>query len=157
MSYWNVESTVEFYEINTWKFQQRWLSPITCRANEFISCIRMNSIEQLAITIQDVNNPTNQQFRFEIRDLTFNILASIQLQTDAGIFSRMTLLSDGCWALANVDNCYIYIMNKVGEYIEKINCQGNELHNIAMISKDIVVIRTFDKLLFYDMNFIDEH
>lgn len=117
----------------------------------------MNSIEQLAITIQDVNNPTNQQFRFEIRDLTFNILASIQLQTDAGIFSRMTLLSDGCWALANVDNCYIYIMNKVGEYIEKINCQGNELHNIAMISKDIVVIRTFDKLLFYDMNFIDEH
>lgn len=149
VSYFNFESTLELYEINSWQFQQRWLSPITCRTNELIDCIRMNSNKQLAMSIQDNNNPINQQFRFEIRDLNLNILYTLPLQTDAGIFSRMTLLSDGLWVLVNVDHSFIFIINQKGDLIEKIPFDQEKLRNIALIGNDIAVIRTYDKLLFF--------
>ncbi|CAF4944725.1 unnamed protein product, partial [Rotaria sp. Silwood1] len=56
---------------------------MTCRANEFITCIRLNSKDQLALSIQDENNPLNRQFRFELRDLTLNTLYTISLDTDS--------------------------------------------------------------------------
>ncbi|CAF1321729.1 unnamed protein product [Rotaria sordida] len=107
-----VESAIDLIQISSWNFQQRWSSPVTCRANEFITCIQLNSKDQLALSIQDENNPLNRQFRFELRDLTLNTLHTIFLDTDSGIFSRMTPLPDGYWALLNVDNNLVFILDE---------------------------------------------
>lgn len=64
-----MESAIELFQISSWTSHQRWLSPVTCRPNEFMGCIRLNSNEQLALSIQDENNPINRQFRIEIRVL----------------------------------------------------------------------------------------
>lgn len=154
ISYWGPESTIELIQISCWRLQQRWLAPITCSANELISCIRFNSNEQLALTIQDENNPNNRRFRIEIRDITLNILYSFPLHTDVGIFSRMTPLPDGFWAVVNVDGNHVFIVNEHGALIEKIDCHREQLRNIALIGEDIAVIRAADKLLFYDVAFV---
>ncbi|CAF1295251.1 unnamed protein product [Rotaria sordida] len=112
ISYWCQESAIDLIQISSWNFQQRWSSPVTCHANEFITCIQLNSKDQLALSIQDENNPLNRQFRFELRDLTLNILHTIFLDTDSGIFSRMTPLPDGYWALLNVDNNLVFILDE---------------------------------------------
>ncbi len=119
-----------------------------------ISCIRLSSNEQLAFTIEDGNNPNNRQFRIEIRDLILNILHSFPLHTDVGIFSRMTPLPDGFWAVVNVDGNHVFIVNEHGDLIDKIDCDRGRLRNIALIGEDIAVIRAADKLLFYDVLFV---
>ncbi len=136
--------------------QQRWLTPITCRANEEITCIQFSSNEQLALTIQDENIPNNRQFRIEIRDLNLNILHSLPLHTDVGIFSRMTPLPDGFWAVVNVDGHHVFIVDEHGNLIDKIDCKRGQLHNIALIGEEIAVIRAADKLLFYDVTFVTQ-
>ncbi|CAF4203882.1 unnamed protein product, partial [Rotaria magnacalcarata] len=112
ISYWCQESAVECIQISSWTFQKRWLSPATCRANEFITCIQLNSNDQLGLSIQDENNPFNRQCRFELRDLDLNILRTISLDTISGIFSRMTPLPDGYWALLNVDNNLVFLLDE---------------------------------------------
>ncbi|CAF3524755.1 unnamed protein product [Rotaria sp. Silwood1] len=156
ISYWCQESAIELIQISSWSFQQRWSSPMTCRANEFITCIRLNSKNQLALSIQDENNPLNRQFRFELRDLTLNTLHTISLDTDSGIFSRMTPLPDGCWALLNVDNNLVFILDEQGVVIDKIDRFPGPLYNIALIGEHTIVIRTVKKLLFYDVEFGEE-
>jgi hypothetical protein len=118
-----------------------------------ISCIRLSSNEQLALSIQDENNPNNRQFRIELRDLTLNTLHTISLHTDVGIFSRITPLPDMSWAAVNVDGNHVFIISEHGELIDKIDCHQGTLRTIALIGENIVVIRTVDKLLFYDVTF----
>ncbi|CAF1390990.1 unnamed protein product [Rotaria sordida] len=156
ISYWCQESAIELIEISSWSFQQRWSSPVTCRANEFITCIRLNSKDQLALSIQDENNPLNRHFRFELRDLTLNTLHTLSLDADSGIFSRMTPLPDGYWALLNVDNNLVFILDEQGLVTEKIDRFQGPLHNIALIGEHTIVIRAVKKLLFYDVNFDEE-
>ncbi|CAF4315422.1 unnamed protein product, partial [Rotaria sp. Silwood2] len=156
ISYWCQESAIELIQISSWSFQQRWSSPMTCRANEFITCIRLNSKDQLALSIQDENNPLNRQFRFELRDLTLNTLRTICLDTDSGIFSRMTPLPDSYWALLNVDNNLVFILDEEGVVIDKLDRFHGPLHNIALIGEHTIVIRAVKKLLFYDVEFGDE-
>ena len=151
ISYWGLESTIESFQISTWKLHQRWSSPITCKANEIIACIRFNSNERLALSIEDGKDPNNRQFRIEIRDLALNSLYSLPLYSDSGIFSRMTPLPDGFWAVVNVDADHIFVINERGHLIDKIKCNQGSLHNIALIGKDTAVIRTTNKLLFYDV------
>lgn len=154
ISYWGLESTIDSFQISSWTFQQRWSNPITCKANETIACIRFNSNEQLALSIEDENDPNNRQFRIEIRDLALNTLHSLSLYSDSGIFSRMTPLPDGFWAVVNVDGDHIFVVNQRGHLIDKINCNQGSLRNIALIGDDTAVIRTTDKLLFYNVSFI---
>ncbi|CAF3439758.1 unnamed protein product, partial [Rotaria sp. Silwood2] len=156
ISYWCQESVIELIQISSWIFQKRWCSPVTCRANEFVTCIRLNSKDQLALSIQDENNPLNRQFRFELRDLTLNILHTLSLNVEAGIFSRMSPLPDGCWVLLNVDNNLVFILDEKGSIIDKINHVHGTLHNIALIGQHTIVIRTMKKLFFYDMVFDEE-
>ncbi|CAF1158003.1 unnamed protein product [Rotaria sp. Silwood1] len=153
ISYWCQESAIELIQISSWSFQQRWSSPMTCHANEFITCIRLNSKDQLALSIQDENNPLNRKFRFELRDLTLNTLHTIVLDTDSGIFSRMTPLPDGYWALLNVDNNLVFILNEQDGVIDKIDLLHGPLHNIALIGEHTIVIRAVKILFFYDVEF----
>ena len=153
ISYWSGESPIDLFQISSWKHQQRWLSPVTCRPNELISCIRLSPKEQLALSIEDENNPTSRQFRFEIRDLMLNILHTITLHADQGIFSRMATLPDGCWAVVNVDGNHVYVLDEYGKLVEKVDCHEETVLNIALIGEKTVVIRKSDKLLFYDVDF----
>ncbi|CAF3561324.1 unnamed protein product [Rotaria sp. Silwood1] len=149
----HTESAIELIQISSWSFQQRWSSPMTCHANEFITCIRLNSKDQLALSIQDENNPLNRKFRFELRDLTLNTLHTIFLDTDSGIFSRMTPLPDGYWALLNVDSNLVFILNEQDGVIDKIDLLHGPLHNIALIGEHTIVIRAVKILFFYDVKF----
>ena len=153
ISYWGRESAIELFQISSWTHQQRWSSPVTCRANELITCIRLSSKEQLALSIEDENDPTNRMFRVEWRDLMLNTLHTIKLHADRGIFSRMTSLPDGYWAVVNVDGNHVYVLDEHGELVEKVDCHQGTLRNIALIGEKTVVIRKTDKLLFYDVDF----
>ncbi|CAF3733413.1 unnamed protein product [Adineta steineri] len=157
IAYWGQESLIELIRIKTWDTEQRWLSPVTCRANELITCIRLNSNDELGLCIQDENNPLNRQFRFEIRDLTLNILYKLNLHVDSGIFSRMIQLPDLHWALLNVDENFVFVVNRHGELIDKIDWPRGSLSNIALIGNDAIVIRTIDKIYFYDVEFHTQH
>ena len=157
ISYWGRESAIELFQISSWTHQQRWSSPITCRANELITCIRLSPKEQLALSIEDENDPTNRLFRVELRDLMLNTLHIIQLHADLGIFSRMTPLPDGCWAVVNVDGNHVYVLSEHGELVEKVDCNQEKLLNIALIGEKTVVIRKTDKLLFYDVDFTQKN
>ncbi|CAF3599214.1 unnamed protein product [Rotaria socialis] len=156
ISYWCQESAVELIQISSWNLQQRWWSPVTCCANEFITCIQLNSKNQLALSIQDENNPLNRRCRFELRDLTLNSLRVVSLDTDLGIFSRMAPLPDDYWALLNVDNNLVFILDEQGGVLDKIGLFHGPLHNIALIGKHTIVIRAVKKLLFYDIEFREE-
>ncbi|CAF4582706.1 unnamed protein product, partial [Rotaria socialis] len=155
-SYWCQESAVEWIQISSWILQKRWLSPVTCRANEFITCIQLNSNDQLAFSIQDENNPLNRQCRFELRDLDLNTLRTISLDTISGIFSRMTPLPDGYWALLNVDNNLVFLLDEQCVVIDKIDPLHGSLSNIALIGRHTIVIRAVKKLIFYDVVFDEE-
>ncbi|CAF1115949.1 unnamed protein product [Rotaria magnacalcarata] len=156
ISYWCQESAVECIQISSWTFQKRWLSPATCRANEFITCIQLNSNDQLGLSIQDENNPLNRQCRFELRDLDLNILRTISLDTISGIFSRMAPLPDGYWALLNVDNNLVFLLDEQCVVIDKIDPLHGLLCNIALIGRHTIVIRAVKKLIFYDVVFDEE-
>ncbi|CAF4814897.1 unnamed protein product, partial [Rotaria socialis] len=133
ISYWCQESAVEWIQISSWTLPKRRLSPVTCRANEFITCIQLNSNDQLAFSIQDENNPLNRQCRFELRDLDLNTLRTISLDTVSGVFSRMTSLPDGYWALLNVDNNLVFLLDEQCVVIDKIDPLHGPLRNIALI------------------------
>jgi hypothetical protein len=148
-----MESVIELIQISTWSFQQRWLSPVTCRPNESITCIRLSSNEQLGLSIEDENNPNNRQFRIELRDISLNILYTFPLHSDSGIFSRMTPLPDGHWAVLNVDSRHVFILNENAELIDKIDCLHEPLLNIALVNENIIVLRGVNKLFFYDVKF----
>ncbi|CAF1395110.1 unnamed protein product [Rotaria magnacalcarata] len=156
ISYWCQESAVEWIQISSWILQKRWLSPVTCRANEFITCIQLNSNDQLAFSIQDENNPLNRQCRFELRDLDLNTLRTISLDTISGIFSRMTPLPDGYWALLNVDNNLVFFLDEQCVVIDKVDPLHGSLRNIALIGRHTIVIRAVKKLIFYDVVFDEE-
>ena len=144
---------MELVRINTWQTEQRWFSPVTCHANEFITSIHLNSLDQLGVCIQDENNPLSRQFRFEIRDITLNILHTFPLYVDSGYFSRITSLPDRHWALLNVDETLVFILNERAELIDRIEWPRGPLANIALIGENIVAIRTRDKIFFYDVQF----
>ena len=151
-----MESVIDLFEISSWNLRQRWFSPATCRPNEFITCIRLNSNEQLALTIQDENNPNNHQFRFELRDITLNILHTFLLHADSGMFSRMTPLPNGHWVVLNVDTNRVFILNDHGKLIDKIDCHHKRLSNVALVGQNIVVIRADNKIFLYDAKFREE-
>ena len=153
IAYWGLESVVELVRISTWRMEQRWLSPVTCRVNEAIACIRLNSIEQLALCIQDENNPLNRGFRFEIRDIALNILHTLQLHVESGILSRMIPLPDLTWAVLNVDENLVLVVNERGELLDRIDLHHAPLSNIALVGQKTIAIRTTDKLYFYDVEF----
>lgn len=157
LTYWGQESPIELVRISTWEGEQRWLSPVTCHVNEFITCIRLNSQDQLGICIQNENNPRNRQFRFEIRDLALNKLYTLPIFVDSGIFSRMIALPDLHWALLNVDDSSVFIVNQTGELIDKIQWPRGPMSNIALVGNNTIVIRTGDKIYFYDVEFHQEN
>ncbi len=144
---------MELFRISTWETEQRWLSPVTCRVNELISCIRLNSLDQLGLCVQDENNPLSRKFRFEIRDIALNILHTLPLFVDSGIFSRMTSLPDLHWALLNVDENYVFVVNQNGELIDRIEWPRGPMSNISLIADKTIVIRSGDKIYFYDVEF----
>lgn len=153
ISYWGQESLIELFRIDTWELEQRWSSPVTCRANELITSIRLNSLDQLGICIQDENNPLSRKFRFEIRDITMNILHTLPLYVDSGIFSRMTSLPDRHWALLNVDETLVFVINEKAELIDRIEWPRGPMSNIALIGQNIIAIRTGNNIYFYDVQF----
>ena len=153
ISYWGQESLIELFRISTWENEQRWLSPITCRANELITAIRLNSLDQLGLCIQDENNPLIRKFRFELRDIAFNIIHTLPLYVDSGIFSRMTALPDRHWALLNVDETLVFVVSEKGELIDRIEWPRGHMSNLAVIGENIIAIRTGDKIYFYDVHF----
>ncbi|UJR37258.1 hypothetical protein I4U23_029967 [Adineta vaga] len=150
ISYWGQESSVELIRISTWETEQRWLSPVTCHVNELITSIRLNSNDQLGLCIQDENNPLNRQFRFEIRDIALNILHILPLLVDSGIFSRMIPLPDLHWALLNVDENFVFVVDQLGNLIDRIDWPRGPMSNIALVGSNTIVIRTGDKVYFYD-------
>jgi hypothetical protein len=109
------------------------------------------------LCIQDENNPLNRKFRFEIRDVTLNILHILPLCVDSGIFSRMISLPDLHWALLNVDETLVFVVNQHGDLIDKIDWPRGPMSNIALIGNNTVVIRTGDKIYFYDVDFHARH
>ncbi|CAF1390247.1 unnamed protein product [Didymodactylos carnosus] len=153
ITYWGQENVVELFRISTWEKEQRWLSPVTCRANELITCIQLSSNDLLALCIQDENNRCSRQFRFELRDLTLNILHTVPCRVDTGIFSRMTELPDNNWALLNVDDSLIFVIKAQGELIDRIEWPHESLVNVAVVGENTVAIRTRAKILFYDVQF----
>ncbi|CAF1388235.1 unnamed protein product [Adineta ricciae] len=153
IAYWGQESLVELIRMGTWETEQRWLSPVTCHVNEAITCIRLNSNDQIGLCIQDENNPLNRKFRFEIRDVALNILHRLPLHVDSGIFSRMVALPDLHWALLNVDETFVFVVDQHGALIDKIDWPRGRMSNIALISDNTITIRTDDKVYFYDVNF----
>ena len=154
--YWGTESLIELVRINTWETEQRWFSPVTCHVNELITCIRLNSANQLGLCVQDENNPVSRKFRFEIRDIALNILHTLPFYTDSGIFSRVVSLPDLHWALLNVDNCFVFVISRDGDLIDKIDWPHGTMFNIALIGHNTIVIRTVDKVYFYDVEFHKE-
>lgn len=153
IAYWGLESVVEMVRISTWETEQRWLTPVTCRVNEAVACIRLNSNDQLALCIQDENNPLNRQFRFEIRDIALNILHTLPLYVDSGILSRMIPLPDLHWAVLNVDENLVFVVSERGELLDRIEWPRAALSNIALVGQTHIVLRTTDKLYFYDVEF----
>ena len=65
----------------------------------------------------------------------------------------MIVLPDSHWALLNVDETYVFVINQRGELIDKIQWSYDRLSNIALIGNDTIVIRTRDKIYFYDVDF----
>jgi hypothetical protein len=149
-------SWIDLYQISSWDLKKRWFSPETCMAKEFITCIRISSNEQLALSIRDENDPINPQFRFELRDINLNSLHKFSFCTTSGIFSRMTPLPDAHWTVLNVDTNHVFILNDSGKLIDKIDCHHEKLCNITLIGKSTVVIRADNKLFFYDVKFGEE-
>jgi hypothetical protein len=153
IAYWGLASVVEMIRISKWETEQRWATPATCHVNEAVSCIRLNSIDQLGLCIQDENNPLNRKFRFEIRDIALNILHTLPLHVDSGILSRMIPLPDLNWAVVNVDANIIFVVNERGELVDRIEWPRVTLSNIALVGQTNIVLRTTDKLYFYDVEF----
>lgn len=151
--YWGLESVVESIRISNWETDKRWLSPMTCRVNEAITALRWNSSQQLGLAIQDENNPLNRRFRFEIRDLSLTILHTLPLYVDSGIFTRLAALPDCTWALLNVDETFIFIINEAGELVDKVNWDQGPLFNISVVGENTVVLRSKHKICFYDVHF----
>lgn len=151
--YWGLESVIELIRISDWETERRWLSPVTCRTNECVTTIGLNSIEQVGLSIQDENNPSYRQFRFEIRDLGLILLHKIPLHTDSGIFSHLTSLPDRLWALINVDETSIFVINENGELIDKVHWKQGPLCNICLFAENIVAIRSTNRTYFYDVQF----
>ncbi|CAF0748843.1 unnamed protein product [Didymodactylos carnosus] len=152
LSYFEQESCIEYWEISTWQMKQRWFTPITCKSNEIIACLRLNYENHLGLSIQDETIPRNRRFRFEIRDITMNnILHTLQLNVDYGIFSRMIPLHDNNWVVLNIDETCVFIIDDKCELKDRIDYQGGTLVNVALISSNTAVIRTTEKLYFYDI------
>lgn len=118
--YWGLESVMEMIRISDWEVANRWVSPVTCRANESVTAIRLNSLQQVGLCIQDENNPSHRRFRFEVRDLDLGLLHKWDLHADDGIFSRMAALPDRQWALLNNDATSIFVIDENGKLLDKI-------------------------------------
>jgi hypothetical protein len=69
----------------------------------------------------------------------------------------MIVLPDLHWTLLNVDENYVFVVNQRGELIDKIEWPRESLSNIALISDNTIVIRTGDKIYFYDVDFHRRH
>jgi len=95
----------------------------------------------------------SRKFRFEIRDIALNKLYTLPLCVDSGIFSRMTSLPDLHWALLNVDENYVFVVNQNGELIDRIEWPRGPMSNISLIADKTIVIRSGDKIYFYDVEF----
>ena len=151
--YWGLESVIEMIRISDWEVIHRWVSPMTCEANECVTAMRLNSLQQLGLCIQDENNPSHRQFRFEVRDLNLHLLHKWDLHTDMGIFSRMTALPDRYWAVLNNDGTSIFVLDENGQLVDKVTWNQGPLSNISLLAENIVAIRSTSKICFYDVRF----
>lgn len=82
-----------------------------------------------------------------------NKLYTLPLYVDSGIFSRMISLPDLHWALLNVDENFVFVVNQHGELIDRVEWPRGPMSNIALIGDTTIVIRTVDKIYFYDVEF----
>jgi sugar lactone lactonase YvrE len=69
----------------------------------------------------------------------------------------MTPLPDLHWALLNVDENFVFVVNQHGELIDRIEWPRGPMSNIALVGDNTVVIRALDKLYFYDVKFHQGH
>jgi hypothetical protein len=82
-----------------------------------------------------------------------NILHTLPLHADSGIFSRMIALPDLHWALLNVDDNHVFVVNQNAELIDRIEWPRGPMSNIALVGNNTIVIRSPDKIYFYDVEF----
>lgn len=151
LSYWGLESSIDFIRINNWTVEKRWQSPITCNVNETITALRAKSPEQqIGLSIQAENDPLNRRFRFEIRDFQMKTLFVLPLHVDSGIFSRMVVFPQH-WLLINVDESWIFILNERAELVDRICSPHGPLSNVDAFETKVLVLRTNDKLVFFDI------
>jgi len=69
----------------------------------------------------------------------------------------MIALPDLHWALLNVDDNFVFIVSQNGELIDRIEWPRGPMSNIALIGDNTIVIRTGDKIYFYDVEFHQGH
>ncbi|CAF1220732.1 unnamed protein product, partial [Didymodactylos carnosus] len=81
-------SQINEYDLSSFEFVKRWISPKTCQLDEWIGDLRHNNTnKRFGLTIR---NRSKNEFYFQIRDVQMNVISSLTIADACGL--RLSLL-----------------------------------------------------------------